>query len=66
LVEYAATGALAALDLVPLEMRRFQLVRPSPGDAAWLQQRLDRESRRFGVGIVAGPQDRLTLSWQRG
>ena len=25
-----ATGALAALDLVPLQMRRFQLVRPSP------------------------------------
>lgn len=61
-----ATGALEALDLVPLQMRRFQLVRPSPGDAAWLQQRLDRESRRFGGGIVARPQDRLSLSWQRG
>jgi poly-gamma-glutamate capsule biosynthesis protein CapA/YwtB (metallophosphatase superfamily) len=61
----AATGALAALDLVPLQMRRLQLVRPSHGDAAWLRQRLDRESRRFGVGIVAGPQDRLSLTWRR-
>ena len=61
----ATTGALAALDLVPLQMRRLQLVRPSPGDAAWSRQRLDRESRQFGVGIVAGPQDRLSLTWRR-
>ena len=59
------SGTLAALDLVPLQIRQFRLVRPSAGDADWLRQTLDRESRKFGAGVVPGPEGRLALSWKR-
>ena len=60
------SGTLAALDLVPLQIRQFRLVHPSAGDADWLRQTLDRESRKFGAGVVLGAEGRLALSWTRG
>ncbi len=39
-----AGGDLVALDIVPLQIRKFQLVRPSKQDIRWVQQTLDRES----------------------
>ena len=59
------TGTLAALQIVPLQIRNFQLGHPSKQDICWVQQTLDRESRKFGVGIALGPEGRLTLSWKR-
>ena len=59
------TGTLAALQIVPLQIRNFQLGRPSKQDICWVQQTLDRESRKFGVGIALDPEGRLTLSWKR-
>ena len=55
-------GALVALDLVPLQIRNFRLARPSPDDVRWLQQTLDRESRKFGARVALRPDGRLTLS----
>ena len=46
-----ATGNLLALDLKPLQIRRFQLVRASPEDVIWMQRTLARESRDFGADI---------------
>ena len=60
------SGALAALDLVPLQIRQFRLARPSDDDADWLRHTLDRESRKFGTAVVPGTGGRLALSWQRG
>ena len=60
------SGALAALDLVPLQIRQFRLARPSGDDAEWLRRTLDRESRKFGAAVVTGAAGRLALSWQRG
>ncbi|MDP2329865.1 MAG: hypothetical protein Q8M19_04110 [Reyranella sp.] len=60
------SGALAALDLVPLQIRQFRPARPSGADVDWLPQTLDRESRTFGAAVVPGSQGRLALSWQRG
>jgi poly-gamma-glutamate synthesis protein (capsule biosynthesis protein) len=57
-----ASGELVSLDMVPLQIRRFQLVRASPADATWLMQRLDRESRKLGVGIELAPTGHLSLS----
>jgi len=59
------TGTLAAIEVVPLQIRNFQLVQPSEQDIFWMQKSLDRESRKFGVGVTLGPERRLTLSWKR-
>ena len=58
-----ATRTLSAVDTVPLQIRKFTLVRPSGADIDWVQQTLDRESRRFGTEIVVIPPGRLALSW---
>jgi len=53
---------LISLELVPLQIRRFQLIRASRGDVGWLQQTLDRESRRFGSRLRLTPDGWLALS----
>jgi len=55
-------GSLAALEIVPLQIRNFKLVRPSKQDICWMQQTLDRESRKLGARIALNPEGRLTLS----
>ena len=54
--DIAPAGTLAALEIVPLQIRNFQLVRPSKQDICWMQQTLDRESRKFGVNIGLSPR----------
>jgi len=58
-----ASGVLTRVEIVPLQIRRFQLVLPSADDAEWVRQRLDRESRRFGTGVATTSPGRLALSW---
>jgi poly-gamma-glutamate synthesis protein (capsule biosynthesis protein) len=58
----AASAAVVSLEIVPLQIRNFRLVRPSSQDVEWLQQTLDRESRRFGARIVLDVAGRLILS----
>ena len=57
----AATGELIALDLTPLQIRRFRLDNVSEADARWLRATLDRVSAPFGVRIDAGPGRTLSL-----
>jgi poly-gamma-glutamate capsule biosynthesis protein CapA/YwtB (metallophosphatase superfamily) len=54
------SGNVAGLDMVPLQIRRFRLNRPSDGDVDWLMRILDRESHGFGARIVCGPRGTLT------
>lgn len=56
-------GALARLELVPLQIRNMRLNRPAPADVRWLQRRLDRQCRRFG-GRIERTVDGLALSWR--
>ncbi|HUZ90997.1 MAG TPA: CapA family protein, partial [Methylocella sp.] len=56
------TGFLTDLELVPLQIRRFQLVPASGADILWLQRTLDRESGRFGAHIGLKPDGKLTAS----
>ncbi len=58
-------GSLAALEIVPLQIRNFQLVRPCKEDICWMQQTMDRQSRKFGAGVALSPDGRLSLSWKR-
>jgi poly-gamma-glutamate synthesis protein (capsule biosynthesis protein) len=55
----AVTGALRALRLAPVRIRRFRLERADGADAEWLAATLDRESRGFGTRIELGPDGRL-------
>jgi poly-gamma-glutamate capsule biosynthesis protein CapA/YwtB (metallophosphatase superfamily) len=56
------TGNLAAFEIIPLQIRNFQLDQPSKQAIDWMQQTLNRESLRFGTGIVLHPGGRLVLS----
>ena len=47
----AATGELVRMTVVPFQLRRFQLSRPTPADAAWLRNTIDRHSRPFGTRV---------------
>jgi poly-gamma-glutamate synthesis protein (capsule biosynthesis protein) len=63
--EIDTAGNLSALDLVPLQIRNFRLVRPAGQDVAWMQKVLDRESRKFGVAVALTNDGRLSVSWKR-
>jgi poly-gamma-glutamate capsule biosynthesis protein CapA/YwtB (metallophosphatase superfamily) len=56
------TGNLAALEIVPLQIKHFRLDRPSSQDIEWMQQMLQRECLRFSTGILLNPGGRLALS----
>src|SRR5215467_6763658 len=58
----SVNAAVTSLEIVPLQIRNFRLVRPSSPDVEWLQQTLDRESRRFGVRVALDAAGRLVLS----
>lgn len=54
---------LAAVEIVPLQIRKFSLVRPSGPDIDWVRQTLDRESRSFETSVAMISLGRLALSW---
>jgi poly-gamma-glutamate synthesis protein (capsule biosynthesis protein) len=56
-----ASKAVIALDLVPFQIRRFQLVRASEQDRYWLQHTLDRESRGYGTAVELSGEGRLQV-----
>jgi poly-gamma-glutamate synthesis protein (capsule biosynthesis protein) len=59
-----ASGRLLALEMVPMQIRRFRLHRAGAKDARWLAKTLDRESARFGCGVELSKEDTLTLRWK--
>jgi len=54
---------LVGLDMVPLQIRRFQPARPSSQDTDRLLRTLDRETRRFGARVRLKDDGRFALSW---
>jgi poly-gamma-glutamate capsule biosynthesis protein CapA/YwtB (metallophosphatase superfamily) len=60
----AGTGSLLALEMTPLQIRRFRLSRPSTKDIDWLQRKLDCESRKLGARVASASGGRLTLLWR--
>ena len=61
----SATGDLRALDMTPLQIRKFRLARPESPDVEWLRETLDRESAPFGVRVARLADGRLVASWAR-
>ena len=58
-----ASGDLATIEILPLQIRKFSLVRPSGPDIDWARQMLDRESRSFRTSVAVVSPGRLALSW---
>jgi poly-gamma-glutamate synthesis protein (capsule biosynthesis protein) len=59
-----ADGGLHALDMTPLQMRRFQLSRAPSEDVDWLRRTLDRESAPFGTRVALAEGGRLKIRWR--
>jgi len=62
-VDLEPEGTLGALAIVPLQIRKFQLVRPSEDDICWMQETLDGESRKFGAAVEMQSDGCLAVSW---
>lgn len=58
-----STRGLTRLEMVPMRIHRFSLVRPSGRDRQWVRDTLDRECRKFGGSVVFGHEGRLELEW---
>ncbi len=56
-------GTLIELAMVPWQIKKFQLSRPSPADAKWLQRVLDRECRKLNTQVVSSVGGALELHW---
>jgi len=57
------SGDLAALELTPLQIRRFRLEPAASSAAEWIARRLDRESAKFGVRVERASAQSLTVTW---
>jgi poly-gamma-glutamate capsule biosynthesis protein CapA/YwtB (metallophosphatase superfamily) len=60
----AGTGDLVQLDLVPLQIRHFQLIRAATEDAIWLGRTLEQASREFATRIGMKTGGCLAASWR--
>jgi poly-gamma-glutamate synthesis protein (capsule biosynthesis protein) len=59
----AADGSLVALRMIPFQSRRFRLMRSGGEDAAWLANRLDGQSARYGARVRMTDDTSLALAW---
>jgi poly-gamma-glutamate synthesis protein (capsule biosynthesis protein) len=57
------SGRLVDFRMTPLQIRNFRLNRPSPKDAAWLREVLDRECRVLGARVEASDHGGFRLRW---
>lgn len=56
------TGRLSDLHMTPMRIRNFKANRASPGDARWLRDTINRESRQFDFRVELHEDHRLELS----
>jgi poly-gamma-glutamate capsule biosynthesis protein CapA/YwtB (metallophosphatase superfamily) len=59
----ATSGDLVALEMVPLQIRRFRLKCASRKDAEWLAHTLDRECAPFNAGVRLDRNGTLIAFW---
>jgi poly-gamma-glutamate synthesis protein (capsule biosynthesis protein) len=58
------TGRLLALEMTPLEIKRFRLQKADRQDAHWLRDMLHREGKRLRTQVSLGADNRLALQWR--
>ncbi|MBA2483856.1 MAG: CapA family protein, partial [Nitrosomonas sp.] len=54
-------GQLVGVEMVPMQIRKFQLHRATPKDAQWLGKVIDRENQRFGRRVTINEDHRFFL-----
>lgn len=54
-------GSVSGTEIVPLSIKRMQLVRASTADVEWIRDTLDTESRKFATTVTMAAPDRLTV-----
>jgi poly-gamma-glutamate capsule biosynthesis protein CapA/YwtB (metallophosphatase superfamily) len=57
----APDGALARLEMVPMQIQRMSLTRPGRDDVVWLAQRVGEVSRAFGTRVTVRSDDVLMV-----
>jgi poly-gamma-glutamate synthesis protein (capsule biosynthesis protein) len=57
------SGRLLTFELIPFQIRKFRLERPSVEDFGWMFARLLREYRRFNLEIDRKDASRFSLRW---
>lgn len=62
-VDLAGDGALQALEMTPLRMRRFRLEHVGGEARRWWAKALERECRALGASVTHGPGGRYRLRW---
>ena len=60
----AASGELAELRMVPMQIRNFRLARPSREDVEWLRETIAGCSAPFGSSVDLGADGSLLLRWR--
>jgi poly-gamma-glutamate capsule biosynthesis protein CapA/YwtB (metallophosphatase superfamily) len=57
------TGRLLRLTMKPMRMQRMRINRAQPGEAAWLEETLNREGRELDTRVIRAADGSLTLAW---
>ncbi|MGM0541348.1 MAG: CapA family protein [Pseudomonadota bacterium] len=58
----ASTGKLISLEMIPTQVKRFQIHRTTKQDAQWLTQVLQRECAKFGTSVDINADQTISLS----
>ncbi len=58
------TGDLLSLKMIPMEIKNFKLHKAKANDAVWLEQVLDRESKKIGTSVRREADNSLRLDWK--
>lgn len=61
--ELSSDGHLISLEMLPMEIKQFRLIRASEEDVQWLQTVLNRESQKFGAEVELKVDGILELKW---
>ena len=56
---------MCGLEMVPLQIRRFQLARPTTDDIRWMQRTLNQKYADFELSVTLRKDGHFVLSWTR-
>jgi poly-gamma-glutamate synthesis protein (capsule biosynthesis protein) len=58
-----STGNLLDLQMVAMQIRRFQIQHASQADTRWLGETLNKQGRPFGTRVIMHSNNHFTLQW---
>lgn len=59
-----ASGGLVGLRMIPMQIKKFRLTRPSRADVRWLEDTIARYSAAFGSSVELAADGSLLLRWR--